>query len=447
MNNNERIMQAGRQLIALLEELENPVPCDFTPMINKLLARRETFLSLSAKHRPPFYILDLEELNEAISEYVEAFEKSLPDSSHFYAVKLNHHPVLLQEVVKRGMKLDVSSGRELQLALEAGADEIVFSGPGKSAEELGHVFGSKARITVHLDSFYEMELLNLLATSRDTKVRAGVRVFADHFGSWGKFGIPLSELKAFFDRASKLPGIELAGIQFHLSWNRDAEPYSKMIEALAEVLSSSFTAGQRESFEFIDIGGGFRPYRTEGVYPWKIPSGEVRRVIDRVTGATPKLAGTYFEIESVPIEEYARGIGEAVDTWLRPLGEFQYYTEPGRIIANNAMHILLQVVDCKRPDCVIADGGINLLGWERFEHDYFPLLNLTHPSATEQVEGTVYGSLCMPQDLWGYSVYGEKVEQGDILLVPYQGALTYSLAQEFIKPIAPVYVLECAGKH
>src|SRR5690606_6002637 len=110
---------------------------------------------------------------------------------------------------KHGMKLDVSSGRELELALQAGADEIVFSGPGKSAEELGQIFGNEARITVHLDSFYELELLNLLATSRDTKVRAGVRVFADHFGSWGKFGIPLSELKAFYDRASMLPGIEL----------------------------------------------------------------------------------------------------------------------------------------------------------------------------------------------------------------------------------------------
>jgi diaminopimelate decarboxylase len=82
-----------------------------------------------------------------------------------------------------------------------------------------------------------------------------------------------------------------------------------------------------------------------------------------------------------------------------------------------------------------------MLGWERFEHDYFPVINLTHPSAENEIRFRLYGPLCMPQDMWGYYIYAHTVEEGDLILVPYQGALTFSLAQSFIKPIPPVVVM------
>jgi diaminopimelate decarboxylase len=50
----------------------------------------------------------------------------------------------------------------------------------------------------------------------------------------------------------------------------------------------------------------------------------------------------------------------------------------------------------------------------------------------------VLGSLCTPHDVWGTSYFGEGIDRGDVLLIPGQGAYTYSLRQEFIKPIARV---------
>jgi len=35
----------------------------------------------------------------------------------------------------------------------------------------------------------------------------------------------------------------------------------------------------------------------------------------------------------------------------------------------------------------------------------------------------------------GYSYFGKDIDVGDVLLVPNQGAYTYSLRQEFIKPL------------
>ena len=52
------------------------------------------------------------------------------------------------------------------------------------------------------------------------------------------------------------------------------------------------------------------------------------------------------------------------------------------------------------------------------------------------------GSLCTPHDIWGWSVFGDGIEPGDILLLPSQGAYTWSLRQQFIKPVAKVVQIE-----
>jgi len=93
----------------------------------------------------------------------------------------------------------------------------------------------------------------------------------------------------------------------------------------------------------------------------------------------------------------------------------------------------------KAPDLAVTDGGTNALGWERYESDYFPVLNLTRPSMTEK-QCMVLGSLCTPHDVWGYAYWGETIKEGDILMIPTQGAYTYSLRQQFIKDLPGVIV-------
>jgi len=104
------------------------------------------------------------------------------------------------------------------------------------------------------------------------------------------------------------------------------------------------------------------------------------------------------------------------------------------------MHILLTVIDRKGDDIVITDGGTNAVGWERFENDYFPVINLTRPALTER-PCYVLGSLCTPHDVWGYFYHGQDIRPGDVLLIPTQGAYTYSLRQEFIKPLPKTVAL------
>ena len=105
------------------------------------------------------------------------------------------------------------------------------------------------------------------------------------------------------------------------------------------------------------------------------------------------------------------------------------------------MHIVLSVADIKDKENCILNGGVNMVGWQRFEKEYFPLVNITHPSKKER-QCRMWGNLCTTWDIWGYYYYGSKLGQKDIIIVPYQGALTYSLAQTFINDIPAVYKLK-----
>lgn len=386
----------------------------------EMMQKKSAFISLATKHGTPYYAFDREAVRSALKRFQSIFKKYIPSIQSYYAVKTNHHPFMLDEVHKQGLGADVSSPRELKMVLERGFTDIVYTGPGKTEEGLSLVIKYPDTITLLIDSFSELEKIGTLTKRYKKTVKAGVRIYTKQQLSWAKFGIPLKQLADFWKEAHQYPYLKLEGIQFHNSWNADSVPYEDSIRDIARYIKTNTDVSMRKQIRFIDFGGGFRPHNSEGYYK---------------DVGNPE---TYTLTPSVSLETYAQGIGTAITTYLNPLVSCAYYTEPGRILSNQAMHIVMQVVDKKSDNVIIVDGGINSVGWERFEYEYFPVINLTHPSKQE-ISCQIYGNLCMPQDQWGYSVFASKIEEGDILVVPYQGTLTYSLAQEFIFPIPPVY--------
>jgi diaminopimelate decarboxylase len=140
---------------------------------------------------------------------------------------------------------------------------------------------------------------------------------------------------------------------------------------------------------------------------------------------------------AAPIHEFARAIGAAVREHILPRVSCRICFEPGRWVCHEAMHLALTVVDRKGDDIAVTDAGTNAVGWERFESDYFPVINLSRPDTVERPM-YVLGALCTPHDVWGYAYHGGDIQPGDVLLIPNQGAYTYSLRQEFIKPLPRV---------
>ncbi len=404
-------------------------------VVRDMAKKRPQILALAKKYGTPFYLVDDENLEDSISGFENAFREHIQESKFFYAIKANPYPHFLRRAVHHGWGLDASSGRELKLALDSRAKKILLTGPGKTEAELKLALKHFRNVILNIDNFSELARLGKLLRRKKIRIRAGVRIFSSIHGSWSKFGISLSDLQRFWQKSRSMPGLELQGIQFHTSLNLGPERYQQIIAELGKYLKTKFSAQMRSEIKFIDFGGGFFPDRVEGYYPWShhypwMFSG----------GEKPKPEARYYITRAASPEQYASGIGTAITKHLSPLGKHEYFGEPGRIVATRAMHIVLSVLDVKQ-NLAITDGGLNMMGWEFGKEFYLPIVNLTNFSDKE-MRFTLYGSLCTPRDLWGHYIYAKKITEGDVIVIPNQGAYRFALAQEFIKPIPPVYILK-----
>jgi diaminopimelate decarboxylase len=416
---------------------EAPVlpPEELIPFVEHYFNRREAYLKQLKNHASFLYVLEPDVLIQRANQFKKAFRRVLSDSGFYYAVKSNNHPEVARTLLKSGFGLDVSSGLELQKALDFNAKEIVFSGPGKTPGELELAARNSDRVTVLLDSFGELLRLEKAAATLKTKVLAGVRLTTNPNGLWRKFGIPPDQLTEFWRTARTCPHVFLKGIQFHTSWNLTATSQTDYIGFLGKLLSG-MPDKLDENLTFIDIGGGYWPKQGE----WLHLSAEQQEMLQKTTKHTTDISKIHYRYPAEPIEAFAKKISRALQRHIFPLTACRIYFEPGRWICNDSMHLLMTVVDQKGTDLVITDAGTNAVGWERFETDYFPVLNLTRPALTEK-PCYILGSLCTPHDVWGFSYFGQDIRVGDVLMIPTQGAYTYSLRQNFIKPIPEVVIM------
>ncbi len=422
----------------ILQEVHTESAQSMLPVVRAIHRKRDRFLTIAHEHDTPCFVLDDEALEHALTSFTKEFSRAIPDISAYFAVKVNDHPHVLRTIVKHGYGLDVSSERELRLALNAKAKRIIYTGPAKTHQGLTLACKHASRVIIHMDSFRELELLAEVAATHHRTINTGIRITSAK--KWNKFGIPLNELRRFYDIARAHKHINLCGIQVHQSWNTDAQPYVETMHSVAEYLQANFSQEELAGILFYDFGGGFVPDATEGEYPWYPPQGKVVQAIYEYFDTPAPFPYKHHTFRSTSLHDYAQGIALGIDTHLRPLlPNATYLTEPGRIIADSAMHVLLRIAD-RKDGLVIVDGGMNMIGYERFEDEYFPIINITHPS-TKEIDTMIYGSLCMMQDRWGYSCFASRLEIGDLIVVPNQGALTYSLAQDFIHGKPPVYTL------
>ncbi len=403
--------------------------------VEKFFSRKDTFLDLADQYGGPLYILDPDMLERRGCRFRTVFSNVLPDTGFYYAVKSNNHPEVSRTLIRTGFGLDVSSDQELKMALSLGSEDIVFSGPGKSDSELILAVENSEKVVVLLDSFTELYRLQQFAQDRNKHIRVGIRLSTAASGLWQKFGIPAEELTRFCVAAASCTHLFFEGIQFHTSWNLDPDKQILFIAQLGKLLSA-LPSSVRDSIKFIDIGGGYWPEQGE----WLNLAGTKKGAIIKAAQMSPEQDKTHYCLPSQSIECFAKALGTAIEKHLLAIKAYRICFEPGRWISNDAMHLLLRVMDLKGSTIAITDGGTNAIGWERFETDYCPILNLNRP-ALEEHSCSIMGSLCTPQDLWGYSYWGEDLQIGDILLIPNQGAYTYSLSQNFIKSIPQVVSL------
>lgn len=421
----------------LLEERTPPLlESVLRTFIKPFFLRRNEFLAPLNQQKTPLYLFEPRLLEQRSLRFQAAFNVHLENTGFYYAVKSNNYPEIARILTATGFGLDVSSGLELKMALALDTQNIIFSGPGKTREELEMAVMASERVTVLVDSFHELEILGEVSSSWQKNIRIGVRLTTRADGLWRKFGIPPESLSRFMGEANDFSYLHFQGVQFHTSWNLNAQAQLDFILVLKDILSQ-LTVTDSKQISFIDIGGGYWPEQGEWLQSAGTETGILRNALKFAQGPN----NNHYCQSGCLIEDFAKQLALAIKRHILPLvPACRICFEPGRWLCNDVMHLLMTVVDKKSDDLVITDAGTNAVGWERFETDYFPVLNLSRPEMSEK-PCNVLGSLCTPHDVWGYQYWGENIEIGDVLLIPTQGAYTYSLMQNFIKPLPEVAVV------
>jgi diaminopimelate decarboxylase len=359
---------------------------------------------LAKKFGTPLYVYS----GDQIAERLGLFEEALKGREHLvcYAVKANSALAILKLLAGRGAGFDIVSGGELErvkAAAPEAMERVVFSGVGKTAEEIQLALGAGI-LQFNVESEAELALLAACARKMKVKARFALRVNPDVFAethpyiSTGlrehKFGIDIRKALAIYTSVANDKWLEAHGVSVHIgSQIRSATPFGVAMERVAKLVGELERDGI--ALETIDAGGGLG--------------------IDYHGGS--------FDA-ATKVAEYAAALEKA-------LGGFKgkLLLEPGRFIVGQAGALVTRVLTVKRngkKTFVITDAAMNDLirpALYQAHHEIVPVRRRAGKSRVVDVVGPV----CETGDFFARDRKLAPVEAGDLVALLDAGA--YGMAQ------------------
>lgn len=213
-----------------------------------------------------FYIYELSRMRAKIVHLKEIMPAGV---EIFYAMKANPHPVFLVTARQAGATgIEIASLGEGQKALTAGfhPTDIIFTGPGKSPEELAWSVQQGIR-TIHIESLVEAYRLNAIAQQLNKTQDILLRVNPDFdihdaqanfAGGSKKMGIDSEKLQEVMPHLLALPHLRFRGLHVYAASGvlkvDDLLTNCELVFKMAKELEESF---KNVRCDIIDFGGGF----------------------------------------------------------------------------------------------------------------------------------------------------------------------------------------------
>jgi ornithine decarboxylase len=206
----------------------------------------------TAQPEGPCLVVDL----DVVKDNYKAFDRAMPGTRIFYAVKANPAPEILKALADLGSCFDTASVVEIEMALAAGAtpNRISFGNTIKKERDIAkaHAYG----ISLYaVDSIEEVEKVARAAPG----ARVFCRILTDGAGAeWPlsrKFGCDPSMAKDVLMHAHKL-GLAAYGISFHVgsqqtrlgAWDTALEQAKSIFDEMA---------AEGVTLSMVNLGGGF----------------------------------------------------------------------------------------------------------------------------------------------------------------------------------------------
>lgn len=347
----------------------------------------------------PFYCYASATLERHYRVFAEAFVGD--DALVCYAMKANSNQAVLATLARLGAGMDIVSEGELRRALAAGVpgERIVFSGVGKTEGEMAAALDAGI-LCFNVESEPELEQLSRVAAARGATAPVSIRVNPDVDArthakistgkSENKFGIPISRAREVYDRAARLPGLSLVGVDMHIgSQITDLAPYDNAAALLCDLARDLMAAGHR--LHHVDFGGGLGiPYRDDN--------------------APPPDPAAFAAV----LRPHFKPLG------LKPVFEI------GRMIAGNAGVLVTRVLYVKHGEgrtFVIVDAAMNDLIRPTLYEAYHALRPVAEPKPdAARLTADVVGPVCESGDYLALAREMPEVKPGDLIAVMSAGA-------------------------
>jgi diaminopimelate decarboxylase len=372
-------------------------------------------VELAERFGTPAYIYAEDDMRARARAYQEAFAARTDDFEVIFGSKAAPVTAIYRLMHEEGLSIDVASGGELHLALNAGVDpqRIFMHGNNKTERELRLAFDAGIGHLV-LDSFAEIELADrLLDRPQEVLIRVtpGIKPSTHSYVQTGqidsKFGFGLEDGLAS-EAVKRVQGarhLRLAGVHAHIgSQIFEREPYVKTIQLLADFIDFDC--------RLLNVGGGLGIAYTS-------------------------------EDEPASIEDYVdvkvRGVQQTFDPVPRIL------IEPGRSLVGNAGITAYRIGSIKEipgvRTYVSVDGGMSdnlrpMLYGSRYEAAI-----AERPDAPSTHVTTVAGMHCESGDVLIKDVALAEPRIGDVLVTPATGAYGHSMANNYNSVPRPPVIL------
>ena len=379
----------------------------------ELFAEDVPVSAIAADVGTPVYIYSTAALVASYREYADAFE-GMP-ATICYAVKANDSLAVLRTLAKLGSGADIVSGGELRAAMAAGipASKIVFSGVGKTREELAYAL-AQGVMQINVEVASELDVISELAVAQGVSAPVAIRINPDVDAGTiaqistgkaeNKFGIAYDAAPDLFRRAKALPGLEPVSVAVHIgSQITKLEPYRDAFPRVRRMIEDLRAEGI--NILRADLGGGL---------------------------------GITYDAEMPPaVADYAAmiaGVFQGMDV--------EFLFEPGRRISGLAGVMVTSVIAEKATETkrfVIIDAAMNDLIRPMLYQAYHPFYPMRESGPESGwTPADIVGPVCESTDQFASARALPSLAPGDKLVIGAAGAYSAVMSSEYNgRPRAP----------
>ncbi|MCX5805197.1 MAG: diaminopimelate decarboxylase [Proteobacteria bacterium] len=381
---------------------------DFEYMKEELYCEEVPISKIAKAVGTPAYIYSHKTLERHFLVFDNAF-KGIP---HIvcYSCKANSNMAILKVMGRLGGGTDIVSEGELYRTLSAGipSGKIVFSGAGKTEEEIGAAI--KAQILmINIESRDELHTVARVAKRMKRQVPVSIRVnpqidpkthpYITTGLKKNKFGILWDDAFGLYNDMKKEPYLSPVGISSHIgSQILELSPFIEAVKSLRMMADQLNKNGI--PVKYLDIGGGL------GI-----------KYKDELPPHPDEYAGV--------IKKELKGTGITL------------VLEPGRLLVGNSgifVTKLLYIKNAPGKTFYIVDGAMNdLIRPALYDayHEIIPVIRKKTGEGNKKIRVDIVGPICESGDFFAKDRDMPGLETGNFLAVMGAGAYGFSMSSNY----------------